>query len=435
MLARCLLICLGLGAPAAASTLDDYIVPGRARLFDGTASGPARACDLFAAGLADASCAESPGRRDLLFLHALARTTVLLGNPSDNVVPDGLLKWIEPFSAALASGVAHDAPDRLPAWPDANPGTIGSYTLSAQIDAIVAELESIADQPAPFVMILTPNETGLKGDLEVDYGDVLMLKGALLAYRASLQVQPLPDLASTGWVHDRRVLERLDAWIEDAPCLLGFASATDEGRGWRAYWADAVVCYLDAVAYIAAEDDPPGTDPQQDELIYIDPRSRVHLDRRMAALADPASGTSTAAGAKVYDVRDANSVRLGELVLVFDGTDTGGREGRLSLDDGTCLDIDWFGVLDAGEIGISMFSRDQTTQGWLQGAITADHNAITEAALDLWGTDTRVMAAITARWAAEAAWELPNPNPHDELLAHAGDEANRGLSGRRDALQ
>jgi hypothetical protein len=442
---------VGLSAPLAATTVDDYIGPGRTRLFDGTRSGPARSCDIFAAGLADANCPDSLAYRELLFLHALARTTILLGDPNDNVVPEGLLRWVEPFSAALATGVAANLPNLPPAWHKTHARQACCEYTARQIDDIVSELDSITDQPTPFVVILGPDETGLKSDLEIDYGDVLMFKSVLLACRTSLQEQTLYELmaANPGWLHDRHVLDRLDAWVASAPCLLGFDRSANDKRSWHAYWTDAMACYRDAVTHIAAENNPPGADPQQDELVYIDANTRAHIDR--CTVAQTISGNTlataqhpdTASGTKVYEVRDANSVRLGELVLVFDATDTSGHDGHLILDDGTSLEIDRFGVLDAGEIGISMFSSDQATQGWFQGAMAVDRSAITGAVVDFWGAETRVMVAITAQLTAEPALDpsdmnpfvgaslpatgLNAPLPLDELLARAGDEANWGM--------
>lgn len=414
-----LLICLALGAPLKAVGADDYVAMGRARLFDGTPSGPARACDVFAAGLRDVS-AGTLAPREALFLHALARTTVLLGNPNDVVVPNGMLRWIERFSAALAAGGS----DSLSAWPHGGPCSALPPSAATEIDGIVAELDQIADAPASFTMHLLAKETGLRGNLEIDYGDVLMLKSVLLACRASLREQaPIEaELAAAGSILDRRVRRAVDTWLTGAPLLLGFAEPPISEDDRRLSWAAAVACYCDAVAHIAAEDQPPGADPQDDELVYIDPACLAAVG---TALNDPAPPERDS-GVDVYEVCDANSARLGELMLVFENP-TGGRAGRFLLADGTSLLVDWFGLLDAGEIGISMAAADGATQGWLHGAITADRCTITEGTVELWGAAPRIAAGITARLTGDPLQPLADsPVPLAELLACA-DENDRGF--------
>ncbi len=429
------LIYLSLCTPLAASTADDDLVAGRARLFDGTGSGPVRACEHFEAGLSNACCTDSVCYRELLLLHALARTTVLLGDPNAPVVPEGLLRWADQFAATLAVGADRDLPLCRPAG---NVWAVPRDAVAARIEDIVAELDAISDRPTPFVMHLAPCETGLKDDLEIDYGDVLMLKGVLLACRASLERHFFVDLRSA-----------LDTWLGDAPPFLGFACPPDQDARWRTYWSEAVACYLEAVAYIVAENDPPGTDPQEDELVYVDRDCRAQIDRSAAALAawcdtpaEPKQQPHTDAGLKVYDIRDANSVRLGELVLVFDNP-TGGQTGRFTLADGTALEIDWFGILDAGEIGISMFAPEEATQGWFHGAIAPDRSAITDASVDLWGAEARLIVAVTAQLNTDATAALAEPEPLvgaalpepvsdapvplDELIARAGHEEHWGI--------
>ena len=386
-----LLICLALTTPLAASTADDYLIPGRVAMFDGTASGLTQAGGIFAAGLSDANAADGAGDRELAFLHALAQTTMLFGDPNDIVATDSLFRLIEEFTVTLAEIRLED----FQAWPDADPNMIAAVPrddVLAQLDSMVAELESIADAPTPFAVCLTPEETGLMDDLEIDFAYVLMLKGLLLARRASLEEPLLGESESINAVLART----------------------------RQDWADAITCYLDAVDYITLEDDPPGTDPQADELVYIDPDSRAHIANSTAALVtlrdalqDRAPGTCAAATTRVYDICDANAVRLGELSLTFDGAGFNGQEGRLTLTDGTLLEIDWFGLLETGEIGISMFAPDLATQGWLQGALAGDGSAITNGVVDLWGVCARTLAPVTARLAGA---DIKRAQPDPDLL-------------------
>lgn len=437
-----LLICLGLRASAggglAALTADDALACGRARLFDGTVSGPARACDVFAAGLAAASKAGPAGSRELLFLHALARTTVLLGNPNDAAVPDEVLRWVERLSTASVVGSVEILPSRLPPGPSA----------VAQIDEIIAELGSIEDRPSPFVMHLRPDEMGLMHEIEIDYGEVLMLKGVLLAAKASFREWCAAGhgAANVGRTRDRRAL--LECWLGSPPSLLGFSAAPGVGDARARHAAEArqdraaaVACYLDAVAFILAEEDP-----QEDDLVYIDPACRADVSRSAAALTALSETLgrprSPAPDVKVYELCDANSVRLGELVLVFDNP-AGGASGRFTLADGSALEVDWFGILAPDEIGISMYAPNQAGQGWLHGAIASDSSTISAAELELWGTTVRFETGVTARLTTEPARTAsearplvgasPSPPasagtlPLDELIARTGEETDWGI--------
>jgi hypothetical protein len=339
-----------------------------------------------------------------------------------------MLHWTEQFSVAVAAGSAVDMPCRLTA----------DASAAASIDRIVTQLNSITNRPTPFVVHLTPEETGLKRDLEVDYGDVLMLKSVLLACKASVQHRRAVLGAAIGsWL-----CAQLDGWFGTAADLLGLSISPIE-MPWcdtlhtqaRDDWADAVACYLDALACILAE-----SDPQEDELIYIDPARRADIERSSAALValGEALGAPTrlaefTAGTRVYEVIDANSVPLGELTLIFDAP-AGGQEGRLTLADGTVLEVDWFGLLDAGEIGVSMFAPDRPTQGWFHGAIATDLGTISAGEVELWGASRHLATGITAKLTAgpAPAVALPDPEsnvsaPLDELIARAVDEADRGI--------
>ena len=143
-----------LAAPLVAMPLDDSVTLGRAKLFDGTISGPARACDTFVAGLDGIDTTKTSEYRKLHFLYALARTTILLGHPDDSAVPDVLTRWVEKCSLALTAGAAE-----MPETNTTNWSRLPWTLVDAEIDAIIAELSLIADGPTPFVMHLNPEET------------------------------------------------------------------------------------------------------------------------------------------------------------------------------------------------------------------------------------------------------------------------------------
>ena len=78
-------------------------------------------------------------------------------------------------------------------------------------------------------------------------------------------------------------------------------------------------------------------------------------------------------------------MRLGQLSLASEDAHGAGQAGRLVLDDGTVLEADWCTDLGNGEIGISLFGRDQNREGWLEGAIDPDRHVIRFASLEIWG--------------------------------------------------
>ncbi len=78
---------------AHASEPNDYLVPGRAELFDGTVSGILSAYQRFDQGLNDSNCIDCDTNRDLKFFRALASTGTLLFQDDGNSV-DSILELI-----------------------------------------------------------------------------------------------------------------------------------------------------------------------------------------------------------------------------------------------------------------------------------------------------------------------------------------------------
>jgi len=412
-IAACIvLICFCLTSAAPALTADDYAGAGRQQLFERTASGLAQARDIFEAGRSDMDCPDCRRDRDVLFLDAVTKTAQLLLDHSEVVSLDGFFSVADQFGVPLAAiavdkspadGVARERErSLLPSQSD--PQTIcqvlGDTVLPALSD-VVAELDAISDEPEPFLMHLTPHETGLASDLEIDYGDVLTLKALLMAYRALLAGQLALHLdAKAGALvvdcHSITLSETTDAHspgtsnddLPEGPALSVLDRDVSPLERARQDWHQAVQRYLDAVDYVAGEDNPRGTDPQEDEFVYIDLDTEYWLDRfRQTLMAFGESffdAGSSGPAPETYDVYDRQGARIGQLTLVSSHRHLEGTSGRMILTDGSALEVEWFGTVDEGQVGVSLFAPDRGLEGWFEGAIESGRSAIRDGALDLW---------------------------------------------------
>jgi len=419
-------------------------------MFEGTVTGLIEAYDIFEAGRNDTGCPDCQGDRELTLLGAVTKTAMLFIDYNDVLVADGLFRLAEEFGIPLAVIAPYDSQRDLVGKEqggylraggtdrETSRQTLREFVLPV-LEGIIERLSSIIDSPDPFVVYLVPSETGLVGDLEIDYGDVLIFKGLLLAYKGLLAAEgaqgvhgeqadsDAPREATDLGPYD----ERQDMVLED-PFLLTVLSGVEEaGAGHellaqaRQDCVDALTCYLDAVESIAAEDDPAGSDPQEDELVYIDREapSRLSIYREVLAtlrnsLLEGTDAAYEGHALRSYNVYDANSTRLGELSLAFDCTGTEGRTGRLVSIDGSSLEIEWFCIFEEGDIGVSLFSR-HGLEAWLQGDMGQGGRTIINARLDLWGTNSQTMTEMTARWVdTTVQWQrLDAGHPFDVLPA------------------
>ncbi len=287
---------------------------------------------------------------------------------------------------------------------------------------------------------MSPEETGLNGDLEIDYGDVLILKGLFLAYKGVLEMEivdgtepyaftTVPDRIDS--VRAAAKGSRLVEWAE----RLAVLPMENEGvpevalvRQARQDWIDAITQYIDALEYIALENSTPGMDPQEDELTYIDPSSQPHLDvyagaltTLLTSLEHDTVGSEPVATTRTYEVRDTEAASIGTLVLEFDGTRFEGQRGHLTLADGEVLEVDWFGLLDADDVGISLFGCDYQAEAWLEGSIDSDRGLIAQAILDIWGASPKAMPTGAGQMAngnvrhegSGSFWKVPEPAQPD----------------------
>ena len=411
------LICCSLTVSASALTADDYVVAGRAALFERTHLGLSQACDVFAAGIEDTDGPDGGSDQELIFLHAVARTAKLFVDCNDVLATKDFFALAGVFGVPL-DGITFwdDETEETNEDPDPSPNgmapekfrlAVGGRVLP-ELETILSELDAIEEKPGPFVIFLVPEETGLAGDLEIDFGDVLILKGLLLAYKGSLGVRIAHDAAEL--VDDGDARQDALWGHEDLSRVLSGLAAADDDTGLLAQarqdWIDALTCHIAAVEHMAGEDSPVGTDPQEDEFVYVDLDAQPRLDtyRQMLAmlrnsLLDGATDVVPAGTVKTYDLYNADLAWVGGLTLVFDLHGAEGHAGRLVLADGTVLDIDWLGNLDEGQIGVSMFSGPQDLEGWFEATLDGDLDLIHDGTLDLWGTRSATMVGLTGRMA------------------------------------
>ena len=216
-----------------ASDCNYYTRVGRALMFDGTLPGMRLAYETFDNGLNDPGCPDCNTCRELKFLHAVTGTAMLIIRDDNGSVDSvfELLKqfdievfgvwapYFEPlgldFDPALNQYDAYEIPAGAP---DANEvRNIIDTSMIPEIEAIIADLNSISDSPGDrFRIFLEPEETRIffhpnspvinpgspdydpnsrfLRPLEVDYGEVLLLKGLLMALKVQLQAKIAYDL-------------------------------------------------------------------------------------------------------------------------------------------------------------------------------------------------------------------------------------------------
>jgi len=257
-----LLICCSLTVSVSALTADDYVIAGRAALFERTHSGLIQACDVFTAGLEDTDGPDGRSDRELMFLHAVARTARLFVDCNDVLAAKDFFELAEVFGVPL-DGItfwdaereeANEDPDLSPnGMSPENPRLTVRDKVLPELEAILSELDAIEDRPDPFVIYLVPEETGLAGDLEIDFGDVLILKGLLLAYKGGLEAWFARDAAE--------LIDRGEVWQGalgghgDLSRVLSMLAEADDGTGLLAQarqdWIGALSHQIAAVEHMA----------------------------------------------------------------------------------------------------------------------------------------------------------------------------------------
>jgi hypothetical protein len=422
-------ICLAGVAAAEPNCRDTYIVPGRQALFDGTLSGVREANTIFDAGIHNSICA---GDRELAFLHAVAKTAMLLIRDNNGTV-DSILELAKTFQVQLTGDYwanppdlqlqvplnQHDAYQIPPDAPDANQiRAILNASIIPELGTIISELNSITDSPGNrFRIFLTPDETriffgpdspGLEYDLEIDYGEALLLKGILTAIKAQLEGQTAYDIAIDAndmlieKIYGQSIDINNDVLISH-PNLLKVLPTPNypdvNGKSLLAKAAQdictAIQYYLDAVAYISSEEDP-----QDDDFLYIDPNNKEgsdiiinRLSTMRSSILNDTIGNYPWNMTKTYYMTDPGSTTTWLLELNYDVVALPVCEdGTFVASDSDSAPSPWE-VTDATIEGNTiMVEMDYDVPGeWggalLTGDISPDHNSISNATFEYWGPD------------------------------------------------
>ncbi|MHC4572163.1 MAG: LamG-like jellyroll fold domain-containing protein, partial [Planctomycetota bacterium] len=417
-----LLVIVSCTSLAWASDCNDCIQQGKQYMFDGTVSGLRHAYQIFDDCLNDPNCSNN---RELKFLHAVTRTAMLVVRDDNGSIDSVFELWkqfgidvlgnywaayFEPLGLELSMLLnEHDAYEIPNGAPDANEiRSIIDTSLIPEIEEIIADLNSISDFPGNrFRIFLDPNETRvffgpyslrpLQYDLEVDYGEVLILKGLLAALKGQLQAQSAYDMYIDA---NDMLMEKVygDSFnmnadlLEPYPDLLkvlptpnypdanGKAILAQARQG----WIDSIGYYFYTIDYIRNEEDP-----QEDDLLYIDPNAQLDLDTIKQflttfrdSLVNDTVITYPVETIKTYDINDVNGVPIGQLVLVCNFTAIEGDDGSLIFTDGNVAPSHWevdFFVIDNGSkfwVDVENFDVGWRT-GFLEGTLAADGNSFT----------------------------------------------------------
>ncbi len=98
----CLIVCAGFSALSySAVEPNNYLIPGRAQLFNGSFAGVRSAYKTFDNGLNDGNCAQCSASRELKFFHALSKTAMLLVRSDGNSL-DSLFEFAQKFGINIS---------------------------------------------------------------------------------------------------------------------------------------------------------------------------------------------------------------------------------------------------------------------------------------------------------------------------------------------
>jgi hypothetical protein len=332
--------------------------------------------------------------------------------------------------------------------PDANKiSKVIHNSIIPEINKIIAELDSISDTASNrFRIFFTPAETGLENNLEVDYGEVLILKGLLLAFKSQLEAKSAYDvfvnvngtlLHKLLYVNGINVNDFNDGdylgllrvininvndpnqlginkhFLNPYPNLLKVLPTANDSNNGTAILAQskkdltaAIDNYFKAVNYIAAE-----TDNQNDDLVYIDPNDKFvfntfnqKLTTLQNSLKNDTAATYPLETTKTYNVYDSQSKLIGQMVLVYDLTDLGGDANSLTFTKTgvpTPWEIELFSIVGGTDLhknaefeaDLGRYSSGHGWEGYLEGTYNSNGN-ITNVTFEYWGYNNGTLKGL-----------------------------------------
>jgi hypothetical protein len=396
----------------------DYIDLGRSQMFGGTFTGLRQAWGTFDDALNDPECPGCQSNDEIHFLHAALRTAMVIGRDDGgeldsvfeildtfglNVVGDSLDPNDLDITMVTNSRACYEIPEGSP---DVNEfGDLRDDWLLPELDAIVVELEMISDTPERFRIFFTPAETGLMNNLEVDYGEVLILKGCVKLAAAKIRSGAAYDLNVDS---DDQLFEKWwgevldfnsDVLSEHPEFLKILPTANDSNDGvavlaaGRSEFIESLDYFLMACDYIVNEDVPAGTDVQDNELLYVDANNATffnNIRQRIVEVRDSlVNDTECVLPVEVtryYSLSLPGSGYDWQLGLTSSGLGLC-EGGFLRTNDPNCygfMDVDWFEI-EGDEVGIELECFDSWCQGYIEGNISGDSNSVSNLVLNIWG--------------------------------------------------
>lgn len=394
---------------------DQILNYARSRLLDQTISGLRAAYAALDQFLSRPDCAGSARLREARFLHAATRIT-MLGVADDSVEPQSALEIARSFGLELIGDLLNEVDFTYPTnnhdYYEISSGAptrdqikqILETTTVAEIDAIVAELNLITETSANrFRIRFRPEETGRTKDLEVDFAEVLILKSGLKWVKGLILAESAYDLNMTE--EDQELLAQKiygDAVsinqdiLNKYPNLLKVLPTPGHPENGKTMLADARKSILEAIgdilsamSYMESE-----TDPQDDELLYIDSSNlrEVNIVRQRLNTLRNSLSTNTSA---VYTFDEERIYRLTDpskpgrtWTLDLGGYDPFDRptEGEFGTSDPD-FPGSWE-VTSADYEGNNFLLEMEYTWGFgggtLEGTFNADKTRITSALFDYW---------------------------------------------------
>ncbi len=317
--AVCILVAL-CGSAGASPGSQDLVNEGRTSLFNGgefTEAGLLAANDKF-----EAAVNADPSDPEANLFYALTRLAVLFYAPYTAGAPiDNLNELLDGFgmSVDIFTGTAtftRDGNGNVLLPPDTPSGpAIQNYLQSGILPEIGAALANLSQIDEPFGLLLTQAETGMPYDIEVDYGDVRLLRSLLHAATAAGYVLLSYDLDID---FDAVYTQVRSGAIRAAPDLLGaypaFLTLLQTGAADMNAAKGAAIHAIDE--YLAASDflreEAGGADTDlSDDLIALAPEDAE--DEAEFRLGLEAARYSLKNGETVAVGPDALRVRFGDL--------------------------------------------------------------------------------------------------------------------------
>jgi hypothetical protein len=415
--------CLTSSVAIAFTNCDSSYTDGKAALLEGSLSGLREAYVDFNEAMP--TCASNS---NLVFLHALSRAAMLFIDDSNLALADSLIDIANGFGVTIVGDYFTTLDLNVPTpggcytIPSGAPGADEIYlriqnSVIPEINSIIAELSTIKDSPSKrFLISFSPSETGLDKTLKVDYSEVLLLKGLLLALKSQLEFKQVYNLTvdpnnpavqnamshvfcDTGTLPNAAINNLLDSYPNLLTVLPGGNAALAQSKK---DMIDAINYYFAVVKYLQSM-----KAPREDHLIYLDSGSKPMADligSRLTTLRDSlkkdTAGKYVWETIKKYNVRKGSKV-IGNLVLVYDVTGlSSGNGGTLTFSSSVAPAswevTDFYGT--GTDFGIDLDSPSEERWGWFGGTLSSDGKKITNGTLEYWSAyDSNTVSGLSAQ--------------------------------------